>query len=68
MEKHDLNQLPLELNNEKENALMCLLSFPTVKIVYVLFLEYIKGDTAENKSQPEDLFLPAVCIASTDHC
>lgn len=68
MEKHGLNQLSLELSNEKENALMYLMSFPTVKLVYVLFLEYTKGDTAENKSQPEDLFLPAVCIASTDHC
>lgn len=47
---------------------MCLLFFPTVNIAYVLFLEYTKGDAAENKSQLGDLFLAAVCIVGTDHC
>lgn len=63
--KYDLIQLPLELSDEKESAVMCSLFFPMGKRAHGLVLDFTKGDAAENKLQ--DLFLPAVSVVSIDH-
>lgn len=38
-----------------------------MKIVHALFVDTSKGDAAENKSQPENLFFPAACTDPIDH-
>lgn len=45
---------------------MCSLFLLMVKIAHALLSDFTKGDTAETKSQPVHLFLPAVCVVSID--
>lgn len=54
--KYDLIQLPLELSDEKESAVMCSLFFPMGKRAHGLVLDFTKGDAAENKLQDRSNF------------